>query len=622
MSDFDDTTPASPDHNAARLAEFKRLFPDLFTDEGQLDAKALQKLVNPSALDVEKYRFTWYGKARAQRKAFAPSKGALVYDAERSVNPEMADGNMIIEGENLEVLKLLTSAYSDSVKCIYIDPPYNTGNDFIYPDNYAQSKKEYWEQNGIFKDGVKMDSNSESNGRFHSDWLSMMYSRLLVARLLLKEDGVIFVSIDDNEVHNLRKLMDEVFGEENFISQMVWKSRQFLDSRSVTNISTDHEYLLIFAKNQTFRFKGNKRDESKFNNPDNDPRGLWMSRSILGLANAEQRPNLHYPITDPATGNEFYPSPTTGWRYAKERMLDLIEDECILFPSTPEGRPREKKFRSDMQNEYVAFPSIIDDIYTAHGNPELEYLFGVKVFDFPKPSELIRRLIDQATNSNDIILDFFAGSGTTAQAVMELNAEDDGNRKFILVQLPEALGLKSGAYGIGYKKISDITIERVKRVIEGHGEVETLFGKGHKTGFKVYQLAQSRFPRVTFQPDSSKTTEENVAALKAYINEKEASMLMVFEREAVFDEVLLKHGFKLTYTLEKQSTFAQNEVFLARDASTRRETLICLDSFLDKSTIAIFKTQPDTSFICLERALDTDKKWALKDYLGERLKSI
>jgi adenine-specific DNA-methyltransferase len=205
---------------------------------------------------------------------------------------------------------------------------------------------------------------------------------------------------------------------------------------------------------------------------------------------------------------------------------------------------------------------------------------------------------------------------------MKLNEEDGGNRKFILVQLPEAIELKHEAYKAGYKKISDITIERVKRVIEGHGEAETLFGKGHETGFKVYHLAQSRFPRVTFQPDPDKTTAENVAALKAYINEKETSMHMIFEHEAVFDEVLLKHGFKLTYTLEKQSAFAQNDVFLARDASAGRETLICLDSFLDKSTIATFKTQPDTTFICLERALDTDKKWALKHYLGERLKSI
>lgn len=347
-----------------------------------------------------------------------------------------------------------------------------------------------------------------------------------------------------------------------------------------------------------------------------------MSRSILGLANAEQRPNLHYPITDPVTGNEFIPPQNTGWRYSEKRMLKMIENGQILFPSALEGRPREKKFRSDMQNENIAFPSIISDVHTAHGTPELQGLFGTKVFDFPKPTELIRRLIHQTTNGQDIILDFFAGSGSTAQAVLKLNTEDEGNRKFILVQLPETLDSKDGAYQAGYKTISDITIERVKRVIEGHGETPTLFGVGHQTGFKVYHLAQSRFPRVTFQPDPGKTTEENVAALKAYINEKEASMLMVFERDAVFDEVLLKQGFKLTYTREKQSAFAHNDVFLVRDASTGRETLICLDSFLDDNTVAHFKTERDMPFICLERALNTDKKWALKHYLGERLKSI
>ena len=218
----------------------------------------------------------------------------------------------------------------------------------------------------------------------------------------------------DHEVANLRSLLNEVFGEESFVVQLVWKGRQFPDSRAVTHVSTDHEYIVVYARGGGKAFRGVERDESKFSNPDNDSRGPWMSRSILGLATAEQRPNLHYDIIDPSTGNKYPPPPSTGWRYAKDRMQELIADGRILFPTQPDGRPREKKFRSDLRDEFVSFPSIIDDVFTAHGTAEIRDLFGFQAFDFPKPSELIRRLVEQATSREDIILDFFAGSATTA----------------------------------------------------------------------------------------------------------------------------------------------------------------------------------------------------------------
>ncbi|VAW31171.1 Type III restriction-modification system methylation subunit, partial [hydrothermal vent metagenome] len=259
-------------------------------------------------------------------------------------------------------------------------------------------------------------------------------------------------------------------------------------------------------------------------------------------------------------------------------------------------------------------------ISTRRGTRQIEEIFGSKLFPFPKSVDLLKRFITVGTQENDLILDFFAGSGTTAQAAIELNAEDGGNRKFLLVQLPEATDQKEEAYKAGYKKISDITIERVKRVIEGHGETPNLFGTGHQTGFKVYRLAQSRFPRVTFQSDPDKNMAENVSALKQHIVEAEASMWLGFERDAVFDEVLLKHGFQLNYTLEKQAAFSHNAVFLAR--ALGREMLICLDTLLHEETVAHFKRNRDPFFICLERALNTDKKWALKHYLGEKLKSI
>ncbi len=222
-ADLNQHLVTSPDLNQEQLETLKELFPDLFTDEGELDPAALHQLVSGEVTGREQYAFTWRGKARSKRHAFTPSRAALTYDPERSVNPDKADGNMIIEGENLEVLKLLVSAYREKIKCIYIDPPYNTGGDFIYSDNYTRDRKEYWEENGTYKDGVKMDTNPETSGRYHSDWLSMIYSRLLIARQLLRDDGVIYTSIDDNEVHNLRKIMDEVFGEENFVSSVIWQ---------------------------------------------------------------------------------------------------------------------------------------------------------------------------------------------------------------------------------------------------------------------------------------------------------------------------------------------------------------------------------------------------------------
>jgi adenine-specific DNA-methyltransferase len=250
--------------------------------------------------------------------------------------------NLIIEGENLEVLRLLQKSYRGRVQMIYIDPPYNTGNDFVYDDKFAESPLEYEKRTGLrAEDGTALQSNRKSSGRYHSNWLSMMYPRLALARELLAGDGVIFVSIDDSEMSNLRAVLSEVLGEENFIGCFIWKCRKFPDARSVTGVSTDHEYLLCYSRLDT-RLSGVERDESKFSNPDNDPRGPWMSRSILGLATKQQRPNLHFSFKNPTTGHKFDPPANTGWRYSAERIEALVKTGCILFPSNPDGRPREK----------------------------------------------------------------------------------------------------------------------------------------------------------------------------------------------------------------------------------------------------------------------------------------
>ena len=592
----------------------------------------LKRLVDPeSVAESERFEFRWFGKANAKRKAFTPTVATLEADPERSVNPELANGNAIIEGENLEVLKCLLAAYRNRIKCIYIDPPYNTGNDFVYSDTWNQDRETYWEHVGITEEGVKVDTNTRADGRFHSNWLNMMYPRLLLARQLLRDDGVIFISIDDNELHHLRKLCDEVFGPEFFVAQFTWHCRQFTDARSLRHLSTDHEYVLCYARSEDFAFRGTPRDESKFANPDDDPRGPWMSRSILGLATRDQRPNLHYPITDPDTGNAFHPPEATGWRYAKERMQQLIDDRAILFPSNPDGRPREKKFRSDLGDAFTSFPTIIEDIYTSHGTAEIRDLLGAQIFDFAKPSELIRVLCEQATSGDDIILDFFAGSGPSGQAIWELNASDSGQRKFILVQIPEPIPHESEAYNAGFRRISDITVERTKRVaarLDQAAEaaraeakkdlpgVDAASQSPYTSGFKVYRLAKSRFPRIEFQPDPEKSDDDNLAALEAYIREKEAAFLMTFDREEILQEVLLKNGFTLDVQTEPVADFKENAVFRAWDS--QKEATVCLDYDLKEETVARIKGM-EGIFICLEQALDTTKKWNLRAEFGERL---
>lgn len=618
--------PLSPDWNKERLEKLKALFPDLFTNEGQLNIDELKKVIDPqSVTETERYEFRWFGKSAAKRNAFTPSNATLQFDEKRSVNPDKSE-NLIIEGENLEVLKLLSNGYREKIKCIYIDPPYNTGGDFVYNDDYSEDKKPYWEQTGITENGVKIDTNADTNGRYHSNWLDMMFSRLLIARQLLKEDGVIFISIDDNEIHNLRKLCDEIFGEENFIGELVWKSRQNKDNRTTTGVSTDHEYIICYSKNFEHRaLKGRERKLEQYSNPDDDTRGLWVSANMVGLKDELSRPNLHYDLINPTTGIN-YGRPKMGWRYDPNTMKRLIEEDRIIWPESIDGRPRRKVFLIELNESLPGFSSIVgQDLYTRNGTSEIENIFGFRIFDFPKPSSLIAELIDQVLENDDIILDFFSGSGSTGQAILELNQQNGRQIKFILVQIPESTDFNSETFKSGYKKISDITIERNKRVIEKiieekKSQAPNLFTNGQKEdtlnglGFKVFKLVKSTFPRVEFAPDIEKTDEENIEQLKKYIAEKEAQLVNAFNRDDLITEILLKKGFSLNYKIEKQDEFVKNDIYFAADGE--KETLICLDYVLDPETVTYFKTHTDTKFICLERALDTTKKYSLKHYMG------
>lgn len=579
--------------NRQRLAE---LLPEAFS-EGRLDIEALKRTLGEEAAieDGERYRLDWAGKRDAYRVLQTPTTATLRPQRDKSINFDTAQ-HVFIEGENLEVLKVLQKAYFGKVKLIYIDPPYNTGSDcFIYPDRFQENKEDYLRRiNDLDDDGTLMREgffrkNSKENGHYHSNWLNMMLPRLYIARNLLREDGVIFVSCDDNEVHNLRCLMNEIFGDDNFLAQFIWKARKFTDARATTKFFTDHEYIVSFARSQDASLKGIERDESKFSNPDNDPRGPWMSRSLLGLATAEQRPNLHYEIIEPVTGRIFQPNPATGWRYSQDRMTTLVQEGRILFPAKDDGRPREKKFRSDMQDEQISFRSIIDDIHTADGTKELRDLFGFDVFQFPKPSDLIASLCNQVLKDEEIFLDFFGGAASSFQGLIKHNQKHGTKCRAIIIQLPEPITPDSEAWNHGYRSIADIARERIRLVAsisQDSASTQDLYPV--HTNCKAYLLTPSNFKQ--WRGDDIQSAEQLAEQIRLF----EKSDKDGAEVDAIFYELLLRFGQELTTPVETL-TLEGHRVF----AILERKMLFVLDGFVEAMIDPLLALQP-TSVVCLD----------------------
>jgi adenine-specific DNA-methyltransferase len=543
---------------------------------------------------------------------------------------------MIIEGENLESLKVLLSGYRERIKCIYIDPPYNTGKDFVYSDKWDESKEEYWEHIGVIQDGVKVDTNLETSGRFHSNWLNMMYSRLLLARQLLREDGVIFISIDDNEVHHLRKLCDEVFGEDNFLG-CISRVTGTPTGGGFKILVNEIDYLLLYSKGLSPNIEGVPFSEEDAKIYDQkDAYGKYLIRSLRrtgGEDRKEDRPTMFYELEAP-DGQKILPYGPKGyesrWICGKDKYKELLKNNLIEWRKIKkDGIESWQVYQKYyLEGRYKQPSNLWSNI---EGNKkatrDVRSLFkDVKVFDFPKPVELIQRILQLILfESSDIILDFFAGSGTTAHAVMELNIKDNGNRKFILVQIPELINESSEAYKAGHTKISDITIERNKRVIQKLEKEEAKKQpllldsnkKPFKIGFKVYKLVKSNFPRVDFAPDPAKTEEENLILLNKYIDEKETMYLAMIDEKNILDEVILKNGFMLNYSKEQVNDFSKNKVFQIKDEF--KECLICLEMKIEKETLKELEQFKDNIFICLERALDTTMKWNLKHMFGDKL---
>lgn len=510
----------TPNLTAQNIDKIAALFPNCITemlDEEKstpdhkvykrgINFELLKQMLSPDVVGGdEAYEFTWVGKKASIVEANKPIRKTLRPCPEESQNWDDTE-NLYIEGDNLEVLKLLQESYLGKVKMIYIDPPYNTGNDFIYADDFMRSQDEENRQMGMYdEDENRLFKNNDSNGRFHSDWCSMMYSRLMLARNLLTNDGLILISLDDGEIGNLRKICDEIFGESNFITQFVWKSRQNKDNRNLNGVSVDHEYILAYSKLSGVRiFKGEERSGEGYSNPDNDPNGAWASANMAGIATESQRPNLHYDLINPATGIN-YGRPKMGWRYDRKTMAKLIAENKILWPDSPSGRPRKKTYLNELSGNLPGFSSVVgENLFTRSGTVEIDSLFEQRIFNFPKPSELIKCFVSQITAPSDIILDFFSGSATSAHAVMRLNAEDSGHRKFIMVQLPEPCDEKSEAYKAGYKTICDIGKERIRRA--GDKLYETL-----KTSGKDFQHTAKNIntaPRKTFAADDGQTSFE------------------------------------------------------------------------------------------------------------------
>ncbi len=648
-----DLMPYTPDLNAERLAKLKELFPDLFTDEGGLNETELKKLVDPKTVnETERYEFRWFGKSNAKRKAFTPTVNTLNYDAARSVNPEQSE-NLIIEGENLDVLKLLLCSYREQIKCIYIDPPYNTGKDFVYSDNYSEDRLPYWKQTNVVDEyGVKIDTNADTDGRYHSNWMNMMFSRLLVARQLLRKDGVIFISIDDNEVHNLRRLCNEVFGEENLVGVITVLCNPKGRSQD-KYFATNHENVIVYSKN--LLPKGSfsvEKDEEQIAKEYSEEDEIGKYR-LLELRNTHRefgkhnRKNLYYPLyVDEESGEvstiksdeaaEVLPIWDDGfngcWTWEKNKALN--DGDYLVGIKNREGNWKiyRKSYANGADKMYKSI-FLDKSFYTEKGQKEFNKLFETKskVFQSPKSVELLKALIRTSTDETSIVLDFFGGSGSAGQAVMELNEADGGNRKFILVQLPELTDEKSEAYKAGYKRISDITIERNKRVInriieekrQAHPNLfEDNDGKDalKNLGFKVFKLEKSYFPRTEWSPNPEADEAENVQSLKDYIAAKESQLHIDFDRDKLLTEILLKEGFKLNYIVKPFAEVKSNEVLFVCDED--REALICLDNTISTETVEYFKTNKDLKFICLERGLDTTKKWNLANSLGEKFRAI
>lgn len=600
-------TANKADENFKKLAE---MFPNAVTeaiDENgkvvrAIDKDVLMQEISCKVVDgnEERYQFTWPDKKKSVLLANAPINKTLRPCREESVDFDNTE-NLYIEGDNLEVLKLLQETYLGKIKMIYIDPPYNTGNDFVYEDDFAQSTEEYLENSGQFdEDGNRLVKNLDSNGRFHTDWLNMIYSRLKLAKDLLADDGVIFISIDDNEVENLLKCCGEVFGDCNFVAQIPWRKRT-AKSDVPFGVSQDYEYIICFAKSSNFSASVEGKERKYYETPDFAGRP-WRVHDLTKQTTASERPNSYFTIVNPKTGEQYPANSNRTWAITEDTFRTYYAENRIVFPGDYDFLSIQKpvlrywkeddmKKAGDKFGKVAVSTKLPDNIgMSQDGTKEITSLLGTKVFSFPKPSALIKYLISTSTEKNVLVLDFFSGSATTAHAVMQLNAEDGGHRKFIMVQLPEETDEKSEAYKAGYKNICEIGKERIRRAAKKIMEEnpETKFDGG----FRVLKCDSSNMKDVYYNP--AEYEPSLFSSLEDNIKEDRTPEDLLFQ-------VMLDLGVLLSSKIE-ETTIAGKKVFNVED----NYLIACFDSDVTEETIKAIAKQKPYYFVMRDSSMAND----------------
>ena len=612
-----ETPPTTPNFQTELAAQLADLIPEAIAD-GKVDVEKLKELLGSDTADnSERFGLFWPGKKRALRAAQEPTTATLKPDFENSKDWDTTQ-NIFIEGDNLEVLKVLQKHYHNMVKLIYIDPPYNTGKDFVYPDNFKEGLDTYLEwTRQVNEEGKKVSTNSESEGRYHSNWLNMMYPRLKLARNLMTDDGVIFISIDDNEVANLRRLCDEVFGENNFIADAIWRSKDN-SNNDAKRFSLDHNHTLIYARSSQW-VPARISDESKqghFKNPDDDPRGPYFDGNPLNSPN--YRENLIYVLTSPqGIGIE---APKNGWRWSKEAMQEKIASGEIRF--TPDGRGiRRRTYLRDMEG--LPPSSLWIDLDRTGHNRQAKYelmrLMPEDVFDTPKPVKLLKYILQLASVDSDaIVLDFFAGSSTTAHAVMQLNSEDGGSRRFIMAQLPEPTPEKSKAREAGFNTIADISRRRIELageaiLAESANQLDSR-GAPFDVGFRAFKLADTNFSKWKVSSDvEGDALQQHLLSLRDSATDDATA-------DELLTEILLKQGYSLTEAVSAAEV-AGLDVRLVRDRDGDIGVLAYLNEHVKPTLdqLRAFVDESPTRIIILEDAFHGDDE--LKTNLAQLAKS-
>ena len=568
--------------------------------EGRIDFETLRRMLGDWVeVGNERFGLVWPGKAQCMRIIQQPSAATLKPDRSQSVDFESTN-NVFIEGDNLEVLKLLQKSYFGKIKMIYIDPPYNTGQEFIYPDKYAESLETYLVYTGqLDSGGRKFSTNTDTVGRYHSNWLNMMYPRLYLARNLLRKDGVIFISIDDHELSRLRELCDQIFGEENFKADIAWQKR-YTRSNNTVDFTTVVEHILVYAKSETFVVNLLPRTEeadARYTNPDNDPRGEWKGASFLNPASPQDRPNLCYPLVNPNTGEVVHPT-TNAWRRSRETFAELLADNRLYWgPNGTASVPSIKMFLAEARG--LTPTNFWAHDYAGHtdeGTRDLEALIAGKVFNNPKPVQLVRRMLEHACNGPaDIVMDFFAGSCVTAQATIELNLEDGGSRKFILVQLPEPVDEDANAAKAGFSTIAEIGRERIRRVISkaqksSDEQLDLDQRVATDLGFKSFRLDQSNF-RIWNGLGDLADAQELARQLELHVDHRRSESTP----DDLIHEILLKAGFPLSTKVDTLK-LAGSDVFSIQDGAL----LICLEKDITSELTDALADANPLQVICLD----------------------